>query len=230
MKKISVLVPCFNEENTIETVLKNLLKLKLNLEIIVIDDCSNDSTERIIKKFKEKFIIYRKHQSNMGKGASIRTALKFTTGEIIVIQDADLEYNPNEIPLLINPILSGHADVVYGSRFKGGSEGRVLYFWHRVGNQVLTTFSNMCTNLNLTDMETCYKAFKFDVLNKISIKENRFGIEPEITAKIAKIKPKIRIYEIGISYHGRTFEEGKKISWKDGIRAIYAIIRYNFFK
>jgi len=227
--KISIIVPCFNEDETIKLVLEEILKLPLNLEIIVVDDNSTDLSAKIVNGIKDQRVFYYKHSHNRGKGAGISTGLKHCNGDVILIQDSDLEYDPNEIPKIIKPIVDGYADVVYGSRFKGAQEGRVLYFWHRVGNYLLTQFSNMFTNLNLTDMETCYKAFRSSIIKGIMIKENRFGIEPEITAKISRIKPKIRIYEVGISYHGRTYEEGKKITWKDGIRAIYAIIKYRFF-
>lgn len=229
MKKLSIIIPCFNEEKTINFVIQKILHLNLDLEIIVVDDNSTDCSAEIVKKIKDERIVYHKHSSNFGKGAAISTGLNFCNGDMVLIQDADLEYDPNEIPRIIRPIMNGYADVVYGSRFKGSGEGRVLYFWHRVGNYLLTMFSNMFTNLNLTDMETCYKAFRSDVIKKIEIKEKRFGVEPEITVKISRLKPKVKIYEIGISYHGRTYEEGKKITWKDGFRALYAIIKYKFF-
>ncbi|MBT5644536.1 MAG: glycosyltransferase family 2 protein [Gammaproteobacteria bacterium] len=231
--KISIIIPCFNEEKTISNLVGQVLKALIDMkkQIVIVDDCSTDNTFKILQELSalDKSIIIESHSSNQGKGAAIRTALLSVTGDIVIIQDADLEYNPSEFPKLLKPILDGDADVVYGSRFKSGDAARVIYFWHRLGNLILTFLSNMFTNLNLTDMETCYKVFRKEVLNQIVIKENRFGIEPEITAKIAKIRPRLRIYEVGISYYGRTYEEGKKITYKDGFRAIYAIIKYNLF-
>ena len=231
--KISVIVPCFNEEKTISNLVGKVLKALIDMkkQIVIVDDCSTDNTFKILQELSalDKSIIIESHSYNQGKGAAIRTALLSVTGDIVIIQDADLEYNPSEFPKLLKPILDGDADVVYGSRFKSGDAARVIYFWHRLGNLILTFLSNMFTNLNLTDMETCYKVFRKEVFNQIEIKENRFGIEPEITAKIAKIRPRLRIYEVGISYYGRTYEEGKKITYKDGFRAIYAIIKYNLF-
>ena len=227
---VSIIVPCYNESATINEILTKIHKLKINKEIIVINDCSTDETLNILKKIKDIDYKLIDHDKNYGKGAALRTGFYHAKGDIVLIQDADLEYNPEEIPKLIKPIIEGHADVVYGSRFRGGDAARVLYFWHRVGNWLLTVLSNMFTNLNLTDMETCYKAFTKEVINKINIQEDRFGFEPEITAKISKIKPKLRIYEIGVSYKGRTYEDGKKIGWKDGFRALYAILKYNLFK
>jgi glycosyltransferase involved in cell wall biosynthesis len=231
--KISVIVPCFNEEKTISNLVGKVLKALIDMkkQIVIVDDCSTDNTFKILQELSalDKSIIIESHSYNQGKGAAIRTALLSVTGDIVIIQDADLEYNPSEFPKLLKPILDGDADVVYGSRFKSGDAARVIYFWHRLGNLILTFLSNMFTNLNLTDMETCYKVFRREVLNQITIEENRFGIEPEITAKIAKIRPRLRIYEVGISYYGRTYEEGKKITYKDGFRAIYAIIKYNLF-
>ena len=233
MMKISIIIPCFNEEKTISNLVGQVLKALIDMkkQIVIVDDCSTDNTFKILQELSalDKSIIIESHSYNQGKGAAIRTALLSVTGDIVIIQDADLEYNPSEFPKLLKPILDGDADVVYGSRFKSGDAARVIYFWHRLGNLILTFFSNMFTNLNLTDMETCYKVFRKEVLNQIVIKENRFGIEPEITAKIAKIRPRLRIYEVGISYYGRTYEEGKKITYKDGFRAIYAIIKYNLF-
>ena len=231
--KISVIIPCFNEEKTITNLVGRVLKslINMNKQIVIVDDCSTDNTFKILQELSalDKSINIVSHSSNQGKGAAIRTALLSVTGDIVIIQDADLEYNPSEFPKLLKPIIDGDADVVYGSRFKSGDAARVIYFWHRLGNLILTFLSNMFTNLNLTDMETCYKVFRKEVLNQIRIEENRFGIEPEITAKISKIRPRLRIYEVGISYYGRTYDEGKKITYKDGFRAIYAIIKYNLF-
>lgn len=198
-------------------------------EIIVVDDCSNDGTRDILRSEIAPLVdklLY--HEVNQGKGAALRTGIHTATGDIVLIQDADLEYDPNEYSKLIEPILQDKADVVYGSRFMGGNPHRVLYFWHRIGNGLLTLFSNMCTNINLTDMETCYKVFRREIIQAITIEENRFGFEPEITAKIAKTGS--RIYEVGISYYGRTYQEGKKIGWKDGLHALWCILKYNFFR
>ena len=228
--KVSIVIPCFNEANTIEYLVQAVLSAPLtNREIIIVDDYSTDSTREILRTKIDGLvdkIIY--HESNQGKGAALRTGFSNVTGDVVIIQDADLEYNPQEYPELLKPILDGKADVVYGSRFRGGKAHRVIYFWHYKGNQFLTLLSNMFTNLNLTDMETCYKVFRIDILKKIKIQENRFGFEPEITAKIAQLG--CRIYEVGISYSGRTYDEGKKISWKDGLRAIWCILKYNFKK
>ena len=228
--KVSIVIPCFNEANTIEYLVQAVLSAPLsNREIIIVDDYSTNTTREILRTKIDGLvdkIIY--HENNQGKGAALRTGFSNVTGDVVIIQDADLEYNPQEYPELLQPILDGKADVVYGSRFQGGQPHRVIYFWHYKGNQFLTLLSNMFTNLNLTDMETCYKVFRFDILKKIKIQENRFGFEPEITAKIAQLG--CRIYEVGISYSGRTYDEGKKISWKDGLRAIWCILKYNFKK
>ena len=229
--KVSVVIPCYNEINYIETVIENI-KLKnqnLDMEIIVIDDASKDGTQELVNKLKyEKIDKALFNDLNKGKGYCIRKGIEKSNGEIVIIQDADLEYDPSEYKKLLNPIISGKADVVFGSRFLGSDNKRVLYFWHRVGNFILTFLSNIFSNLNLTDMEVCYKVFKKEVLSQINLKENRFGFEPEVTAKISKIK-KLRIYEVGISYYGRTYEEGKKINWKDGFSALRCIIYYNIF-
>ena len=224
---LSVIMPVYNEEKTITTVIDEVLKQPTVNELIIIDDCSTDNTQEILKTIKNTKIKIVRHEINKGKGAAIKTGIKLATSDIIIIQDADLEYDPNEYNTLINPIIKGKADAVFGSRFIGSQEHRVLYFWHSIGNRFLTLLSNMFTNLNLTDMETCYKAVKREILQKIEIEENRFGFEPEITAKLAK--QSIKIYEVAVSYHGRTYAEGKKINWKDGVRAIWCIIYYNTF-
>jgi len=228
--KLSVVVPCYNELHSIETIIDAVRASPYSpKEIIVVDDCSTDGTrEKLTNHLSEKIDRLILHEKNQGKGAALRTGIAVATGELVIVQDADLEYDPNEYPKLIQPILDNKADVVFGSRFLGGSAHRVLYFWHSVGNGFLTFVSNMCTNLNLTDMETCYKLFRREVIQGINIEENRFGFEPEITAKVAKTDA--RIYEVGISYAGRTYAEGKKIGWKDGVRALYCIVKYNLFR
>ncbi|HQW11329.1 MAG TPA: glycosyltransferase family 2 protein [Saprospiraceae bacterium] len=233
---LSVIIPAYNEERTISDILNKVLQTELiggtQKEIILVDDCSTDNTHGIIDDYinthPEASIQYVRHTVNRGKGAALRTGIQSATGDYVIVQDADLEYDPQEFNILLRPILDGFADVVFGSRFSGGNAHRILFFWHTVGNKFLTSLSNMMTNLNLTDMETCYKMFRRDIIQSISLKENRFGFEPEVTAKVARI-PNIRIYEVGISYYGRTYAEGKKINWKDGFRAIYCIIKYNMF-
>ena len=231
MTQLSIIVPCYNECATILQLIEKVRSSPINSkEIIVVDDGSVDGTRELLQSLEQKAsdlkILF--HSKNMGKGAALRTGFAAAEGEICIVQDADLEYDPEEFPLVIQPIIDGKADVVYGSRFQSGRPHRVVYFWHRVGNGFLTLLSNIFTDLNLTDMETCYKAFKREVIQSVRIRENRFGFEPEITAKIARRN--LRIYEVGISYYGRTYAEGKKIGWKDGIRAIYCILKYNTWR
>jgi len=228
--KLSVIIPCYNEVHTIDKIVEAVKRSPYkDKEVIIVDDYSTDGTREKLRGEVEPSVdkvVY--HDANQGKGAALRTGIKEATGDMVIIQDADLEYDPIEYPRLVAPILEGKADVVYGSRFMGNEPHRVLYFWHRVGNMALTLLSNMFTNLNLTDMETCYKVFRRDIIQSIMIEENRFGFEPEITAKIAKTG--CRVYEVGISYYGRTYAEGKKIGWRDGLRAIFCIIKYNLFR
>lgn len=237
MPTLSILIPAYNEGRTIHHILNKVKAVELiggyTKEVIIVNDCSKDNTEEAIQSYMQRNpelnINYFKHEVNKGKGAAIHTAIAKATGDVCIVQDADLEYDPEEFNILLKPIIDGFADVVFGSRFMGGNPHRVLFFWHTIGNKFLTFLSNMMTNLNLTDMETCYKMFKTELIQSISLNEKRFGFEPEVTAKIAKV-PKVRIYEVGISYYGRTYEEGKKIGWKDGFRAIYCILKYRFIR
>lgn len=234
--RLSIVIPAYNEGRTIHLILDRVADTVLindiEKEVIIVNDCSTDNTEEAIKSYMASHpglnIQYYKHEVNKGKGAAIHTGIQKASGEYLVIQDADLEYDPEEFNLLLKPVIRGFADVVYGSRFLGGNSHRILFYWHSIGNKFLTRLSNMFTNLNLSDMETCYKLFKTSIIQEVKLKEKRFGFEPEVTAKISRI-PNIRIYEVGISYYGRTYEEGKKIGWKDGFRAIYCILKYNLF-
>ena len=224
--KLSIIIPCYNENKTINSLIQAVKESPVsNREIIVVDDGSKDGTRDTLRQLNDSEVRVIYHEQNQGKGAALRTGFSAATGDICIVQDADLEYDPQEFPVVIQPILDGKADVVFGSRFQSGRPHRVVYFWHRVGNGFLTLLSNLFTDLNLSDMETCYKAFRREVIQSIDIRENRFGFEPEVTAKIAKMN--LRIYEVGISYYGRTYDEGKKIGWKDGFRAIYCIFKYN---
>ncbi|OPY79798.1 MAG: Undecaprenyl-phosphate mannosyltransferase [Syntrophorhabdus sp. PtaU1.Bin153] len=234
--KLSIIVPAYNEGATIGRICEKIRPIRLiggiEKEVIIVNDGSSDNTEDVVTRYRDNHsdfpITYFKHDVNRGKGAAIRTGIQGATGDFVIIQDADLEYDPDEYNLLLKPIIDGFADVVYGSRFVGGNPHRVLFFWHTIGNKLLTFLSNMFTNLNLTDMEACFKLFRMDIIKSIRLEENRFGFEPEVTAKVARI-PYVRIYEVGISYYGRTYREGKKVNWKDGFKAIYCILKYNLF-
>lgn len=234
--KLSIVIPAYNEAATIHLILDKVKNVELirdvQKELIIVNDFSSDKTDQAVKSYQldhpDLDIKYVNHEYNQGKGAALHTGIKYATGDFIIIQDADLEYDPNEYNLLLQPILDDFADVVYGSRFIGGKPHRILFFWHSIGNKFLTFVSNMFTNLNLTDMETCYKLFRSPLIKGLQLQEKRFGFEPEVTAKISRL-PNVRIYEVGISYYGRTYEEGKKIGWKDGVRAIYSILKYNIW-
>ena len=228
--QLSVVIPVYNEVSTIEELVYRVQGIPIDKQIVLVDDASADGTwDKLAALEVDDSVVVLRHERNRGKGAALRTGFAAATGDIVLVQDADLEYDPREYPRLIQPILDGKADVVYGSRFVGGESHRVLYFWHSVGNRALTMLSNICSNLNLTDMETCYKVFRREILQGLEIEENRFGFEPEITAKVSKIR-NIRIYEVGISYDGRTYNEGKKISWRDGLSALRCIIKYNILR
>lgn len=235
--KLSIIVPCYNEERSIRLMLDRLFNATLPdgvaREVIIVNDCSSDGSVGVIEEYIQSNPTFDirlfHHPENSGKGAALHTGISKANGDFVIVQDADLEYDPEEFKILLQPMLDGFADVVYGSRFTGGRPHRILFFWHTIGNKFLTFLSNMFTNLNLTDMETCYKLFRREIIQSISLKEKRFGFEPEVTAKVARV-PHVRIYEVGISYYGRTYAEGKKINWKDGVRAIYCIFKYNLFK
>jgi glycosyltransferase involved in cell wall biosynthesis len=228
--KLSVVIPCYNEIDTIEAIVGKALAVPLPVEreLMIVDDCSTDGTREYLRVLARENVRVVFHETNQGKGAALRSGFAQATGDIVLVQDADLEYDPEEYPRLLRPILEGKADVVYGSRFIGGDTHRVLYFWHSLGNKMLTFLSNMFTNLNLTDMEVCYKVFRREVLERITLVEDRFGFEPEVTAKVARLD--VPIYEVGVSYYGRTYQEGKKIGWKDGVRAVYVILKYGLFR
>lgn len=237
IKRLSIIIPAYNEGSTIHLILNKIKAVELidniEKEVIIVNDCSSDDTEEAVQRYQsantDLRINYYKHETNKGKGASLHTGIAKATGEYLIIQDADLEYDPNEYNDLLKPICSGFADVVYGSRFMGSNPHRILFFWHTIGNRWLTFLCNMCSNLNLTDMETCYKLFDTKLIQSLTLQEQRFGFEPEVTIKMSRV-PRIRIYEVGISYYGRTYEDGKKIGWKDGFRAIFCILKYGLFK